>query len=229
MDADPLTGTTREEPRQRVLRLGCGSVSVEDLLAVVLPHHGEEPAELAAARLLARFDGLLGIAGMDAASLRRQGLSPTAAARLSASIEIGRRLAQAVRRERPQLSTPEAVAAIIGPSMAGLVNEELWCLAIDSKSRLIGEPHVISKGDVDGTESGPRPFFRAALTAGAVSAIAVHNHPGGDPAPSGADRAATVRLVTGGRAVDVPLVDHVVIGQGCTFVSIRRQYPEYFR
>ena len=108
------------------------------------------------------------------------------------------------------------------------IRDRLWCLPLDRQSRLIGAPRVVSKGDVDGTDAGPRAFFRAALTAGAVSAIAVHNHPSGDPSPSAADREVTRRLVQAGRTVDVALVDHLVLGLGA-YVSLRRDAGELFR
>jgi DNA repair protein RadC len=67
------------------------------------------------------------------------------------------------------------------------------------------------------------------LTAGATACIAVHNHPTGDPAPSPADLAVTVRLVAAGRTVDVRLVDHLIVGDQGRFVSIKRNHPECFR
>jgi DNA repair protein RadC len=84
------------------------------------------------------------------------------------------------------------------------------------------------KGDVDGFDAGPRAFFRMALGAGATSAIAVHNHPSGDVTPSVADHAVTRVLAAAGRLIDVPLVDHVVVGDGGRFTSLRRMSPELF-
>ncbi|MCK6490614.1 MAG: hypothetical protein L6R48_20365 [Planctomycetes bacterium] len=55
------------------------------------------------------------------------------------------------------------------------------------------------------------------------------NHPTGDTAPSAADAAVTRRLVAAGRAVDVPLVDHVIVTTSGGFLSLRRDQPELFR
>ena len=99
----------------------------------------------------------------------------------------------------------------------------------DARSCLIGEPRVVSKGDVDGTDAGPRAFFRLALAAGASRCVAVHNHPTGDPAPSVADRVVTMRLHQAGRILDVTLVDLIVLGDGGRIASIRRDYPKCFR
>ncbi len=102
-------------------------------------------------------------------------------------------------------------------------------MPLDPHSRLIGEPRMVSRGDVDGTDASPRALFRIALSVGATSCIAVHNHPTGDPTPSAADRAVTLRLVAAGRTVDLPLVDHVIVGDGGRCASLRTQEPSLFR
>jgi DNA repair protein RadC len=213
-----------ESVRERATRLGPSLISDRDLLTVLLGR--QEGAVLL--QLLDRADGLIGLARMEMPSLRQLGLTLQEALRIQAAFELSRRLSQARRRDRLSLTTPEAVVAVLGASMAGLPHEELWCLPLDPKSRLIGEPRVVSKGDVDGTDAGPRAFYRLALTAGATSAIAVHNHPGGDPNPSQADLAATRRLCQAGRIVDIGLVDHVVVGDGGRFASLRRESPGLF-
>lgn len=84
-------------------------------------------------------------------------------------------------------------------------------------------------GDVDSCDAGPRMFFRAALRCGAVQAIAAHNHPSGDPSPSAADQAVTRRLVAAGRALDIKLVDHVIVTPDKTrWCSMRRETPMCF-
>lgn len=154
-------------------------------------------------------------------------LTPAAARRLAAAVELHRRLLRA-RRPRTALNQPELVAQVMLP-LVQRDHECLWCLALDPRSRLIGEPVQVSQGDVDGCDAGPRAFFRYALSRGATTAIAVHNHPTGDTAPSAADAAVTRRLVAAGRAVDVPLVDHVIVTTSGGFLSLRRDQPELFR
>jgi len=151
-------------------------------------------------------------------------LTPTAARRLGLVSEIHRRLVTYRVPSRPSLTTPEAVHALMAPLLAAEEVETFYALPLDARSRLIGSPRRISQGDCDGTDAGPRAFFRAVVRAGAVSAIAVHNHPSGDPEPSPADSAVTKRLVQAGRSIDVPLVDHVVV-TGLRFRSLRRIHP----
>jgi DNA repair protein RadC len=43
--------------------------------------------------------------------------------------------------------------------------------------------------------------------------ILVHNHPSGDPTPSGADIAITREVVDAGRALKISVHDHLVVGR----------------
>jgi DNA repair protein RadC len=173
-------------------------------------------------------EALDALTSSDPLVLRRAlSLTPAAARRLAAAVELHRRLLRA-RRPRTALTQPELVAQVMMP-LTQRDHECLWCLALDPRSQLIGEPMQVSQGDIDGCDAGPRAFFRYALSRGATTAIAVHNHPTGDPAPSAADAAVTRRLVAAGRAVDVALVDHVIATATGAFASLRRHQPELFR
>ncbi len=173
--------------------------------------------------------GLASIATMTEAQLAETlGIRRKEAHRLRLAFALHRWLLAAHLPERPDLRLSDSVARTMQP-LVQLDHERLWCLALDPRIRLIGEPIEITRGDVDGTEASSRAFFRAALRTGATSVIAVHNHPSGDPSPSSADAAVTRRLVAAGRAIDLPLADHVVVCADGRFASLRRDQPECFR
>lgn len=224
-----------ERPREKALDRGVDALGDAELLAVLLRTGvaGEGVLELSA-RLLAEHGGLVGLSRLPPVELADlPGLGEAKGVELAAAFAMGARIAGAASEARPQLKTPEDVAAFVvgtlSPALLRLPHEELWCLPLDPHCRLIGRPRTVTRGDVDGVDAGPRAFFRTALAAGAVQAIAVHNHPGGDPAPSPADRAVTRRLAEAGRAIDVPLRDHLVIGDGGRFTSLLREDPALFR
>ncbi|MBA3684566.1 MAG: DNA repair protein RadC, partial [Planctomycetes bacterium] len=215
----------------KALRSGIAALSDGEVLALLLRTGvGDEGVLEFAERLLADHDGLIGLAGRDVEELcAAHGLGPAKAGEIAAAFELGRRLRQSQRRTRPSMKTPEDVMAAIAPDLARLRHEELWCMPLDPHCCLIGEPRMVSRGDVDGTEAGPRVFMRAALAASATSCIAVHNHPSGNVTPSAGDRAVTVRLVAAGRLLDIPLVDHLIVGDGGAFTSLRRSEANLFR
>ena len=225
----------RERPREKALERGIDALGDAELLAVLLRTGtaGEGVLELAQ-RLLAEHGGLVGLSRLPPEALAElPGLGEAKGVEIAAACAMGVRIASALPGQRPQLKSPEEVAAFVvetlSPALLRLAHEELWCLPLDPHCRLIGRPRTVTRGDVDGVDAGPRAFFRTALGAGAVQAIAVHNHPGGDPAPSAADRAVTRRLAEAGRAVDVPLRDHLVIGANGQFTSLFRDDPGLFR
>jgi DNA repair protein RadC len=220
-----------ERPREKALAGGIESLDDPELIALLLRTGTADQPVLALARsLIDRHGGLVGLSRRTAAELADEdGCGPAKAGELAAAFELGRRLASAAMRARPSLHDPALVAALVATRMVSLPHEELWCLPLDPRLRLIGEPRLVSKGDVDSTDGSIRGFFRPAISAGAVSVIAVHNHPSGDPTPSAADRALTARLCQAGRLLDIPLADHVVIGAASAFVSIRQTHPDCWR
>lgn len=135
-------------------------------------------------------------------------------ARLEASVELGRRaLAARASRKGTVISTPEDAAAVIRPLVAGQDREHFYALALNTKNMLLKVIEV-SVGSLNASIVHPRELFREAIAVSAASivVIVVHNHPSGDPSPSGADIQLTRRLVEAGNVLGIEVLDHVVIG-----------------
>lgn len=157
------------------------------------------------------------------------GLSERAATRVQAAFELAKRLPFAPRIQRPECRTPEQVMAILAPRLGQVEREELWLLYLDPHSSLIGAPFQVSIGDVDGTEVPVRAVLHEAIRRRALSMIMVHNHPSGSTCPSAADRAVTTKTCQAGRQLEISLCDHIIVGRGGGFYSLRRQEPSLFR
>ena len=91
--------------------------------------------------------------------------------------------------------------------------EVFGILCLTTKHRVIAY-HEVSRGTLDSTLVHPREVFKAALLANAAAIVAGHNHPSGDQTPSPDDAELTRRLVAAGELLGVPVLDHVVIGDG---------------
>jgi DNA repair protein RadC len=74
----------------------------------------------------------------------------------------------------------------------------------------------------------PREVFRAAIMSGGAAVVLIHNHPSGDPNPSGEDLQLTRRMAQAGQILGISVLDHVVIGDGC-FRSIAELAPAILR
>ena len=117
---------------------------------------------------------------------------------------------------RPALRSPRDVFARMQPYADRELAESFWILALDTQHRLIGNaPTVITRGILNSSLVHPREVFLAAIAASAAAIILVHNHPSGDPTPSADDRVVTDQLVAAGRLLDLPVLDHVIVGRGC--------------
>ena len=104
--------------------------------------------------------------------------------------------------------------------------EHFGALLLDTRHRLI-RAVVVSIGSLDASLVHPREVFRAAAEHSAAALVLFHNHPSGDPQPSAEDLALTRRLVQGGSLMGMPVVDHIVVGDGC-WHSLRESSPAIF-
>ncbi len=209
-----------ERPRERLQRDGIRSLSLPELLALVLRTggRGSSAADLAQ-RLLTEFDSVDGIARAGDAELARlPGLGPAKIASLRAALEIGARHARAPLRPGAHLGGPEQVWAHFAGRLRGARQEVFTVLLLDTRQRLIREVEV-SRGSLNQSLVHPREVYGPAMREAAAAILVVHNHPSGDPRPSREDHDVTRRLVRVGQLLGIPLVDHVVIAtQGyCSF------------
>lgn len=148
------------------------------------------------------------------------GIGRAGAARLLAGLEMGRRAVCARADERPTVSTPEDVVDVCAPRLLGKDREHFLALALNTKNRLL-RIFEVSVGSLNASIVHPRELFKTAVQASAASIVVVHNHPSGDPTPSGADIQLTRRLVKAGDILGIEVLDHVVVGEGGSHASLR--------
>ena len=146
------------------------------------------------------------------------GVGAATSARISAARELGRRANAEERYPGDRIRGPRDVFDRMEPHLRDLHQEEFHALLLSSQHRVIGQV-LITRGILDASLIHAREVFRPAIVRSAAGIILVHNHPSGDPTPSGEDRAVTRQLTRAGTAVGIPVVDHVVVGDG-RFVSI---------
>jgi DNA repair protein RadC len=205
-----------DRPRERMARLGPAALTAAELLAILLStgSRGRGSLDVASALLADGGPGLAGLARRTVAELARTaGVGAAKAARVAAGLELGRRLQEEGRGERPRIRSPGDVHRWFAPRLADLAAEEFHVLALDSQSAVLRDL-FITRGILNSSLVHPREVFRGAIAEAAAGIIVVHNHPSGDPTPSADDRAVTRQLLEAGRILDLPVYDHVVIGQG---------------
>jgi DNA repair protein RadC len=158
-----------------------------------------------------------GLARARAGDLSRvSGVGGPRAARLLAAVELGRRAVRSDVGERPRLLNPREIADYLMPIYAAHREERVGIVMLDSKRRVI-RTEVLSVGTLDSSIAHPREVFRAATLASASSIAIFHNHPSGDPRPSPDDVRLTRQLMAAGDVMGIPVVDHLILGDGCWF------------
>jgi DNA repair protein RadC len=212
-----------EGPRERLERLGPETLRDAELVALLLRtgRRGCGAVEVAE-DLLDRHGGLQGLARCGARELSAApGVGPAKSASLSASLELGRRLAAGRLRPGAPIRTPEDVHRHFHPSLRHLAQERFLVLLLDGRHRLL-RTEVVSQGTLTASLVHPREVFRPALREAAAALVLVHNHPSGDPAPSAEDREVTTRLARAGELLGIRVLDHVVVAER-GFCSLREE------
>ncbi len=178
--------------------------------------------------LLADAGGLEGVARMSARELeRRPGFGHAKAAAVCAALELGRRVARVALPDSLVLDRPEAVAEYLVARLRGCRREIFGFVSLDSRHRFIND-HDIWEGTRNHVQVDPAEVFRTALLSDAAGVILFHNHPSGEIEPSVDDIELTRRLVRGGRAVGIEVLDHLIVA-GPKWVSLRARRPDVFQ
>lgn len=209
-----------DRPRERLQALGPAALSVRELIAILVGSGGEGRSALdVAGEVMRNSDGSLGrMAGAPPGEFQRvAGIGPALAAKLSAALELGRRLAREGAAERTRIRGPADVYERCAPALRDLLHEEFRVLLLNTQNGVTREI-VTTRGTLDSSVVHAREVFKAAVVESAAAVILVHNHPSGDPTPSPEDRVITGRLAEAGRIIGIPVLDHIVIGDA-TYVS----------
>lgn len=207
-----------DRPDQKLTNAGAAALSDSELLAILIRSGTRLYSALDIARRLLRHHGALqDLASMEMPELQlTPGIGPRKAGVIVAAFELGRRVASFPFAPRLKISDPEIVFRHYAPLLGHLRKEMFLVLALNSANVLNKEIRV-SEGILNASLVHPREIFRAAVLSSAASIILLHNHPSGEVHPSAEDKSITSRLVEVGKLMDIPVLDHVIIGQGQYF------------
>jgi DNA repair protein RadC len=200
----------------RLMTVGPSSVPDDELLALILG--GREA--LSAARDLLDRHGLAGLGTMLVSELAAErGIGPRRGAAVAAAFELARRASSRWPLPGWQVRTPADVADRLVPEMRHLDREELLVCLLNTRNVVLGRA-TIYVGNLAGSPVRIGEVYREAVRRQAAAVIVAHNHPSGDPSPSGDDLRITADLADAGRLLDIELLDHLVIGHD-RWVSLR--------
>ena len=153
------------------------------------------------------------------------GLTDRQIVTLSSAFALAACLANERLNQTAAISGPSDVANIVREEFRLLSKERLLLLAVDVQNRLIRRV-MISDGQQNSLVFDQRDIFRIALQLKAAGIFLAHNHPSGNLIPSRADIDATKLIHRAGQLLNIPLIDHVIVGSASAenetdFVSLK--------
>lgn len=202
-----------DRPREKMMARGAQALTKAELLAIII---GSGTTKKSAVELMSEIlrdcDGRLSnLSNMSLQALTSyDGIGPAKALSIMAAAEIGRRRSLESSHDLLQIENAEDVMKYMRPKVQDLTHEESWVLLLNNNARILRCVHL-SSGGLTETSVDVRMLLKEAILSNATAFILVHNHPSGKMIPSSADKDLTNRVQKAGQAVNIRMLDHVIV------------------
>lgn len=213
----------QERPRERFAKYPRDTIQTSELLAILLRTGSNNKSAITLAKeLLIQYGSLKTISNCSIKELTSiHGIGFSKAISILAAFELGRRMNHEPFTKRIKLHSPEAIYTYIKDQLQMKTQEHLLGLYLSTKGELI-QKEVLFIGTLNSSVIHPREIFKFAVIHSAASVILVHNHPSGDPTPSGQDKQITKRIYENSLMMDIELLDHIIVGRD-KYVSFKEK------
>ncbi|TVL98071.1 MAG: hypothetical protein CV087_21725 [Candidatus Brocadia sp. WS118] len=208
----------QDQPKQKLINHGPDKLTESELLSILLKtgNKAYNPVDLAK-RILTQHFNLQELSRKSYQELLNiPGITESKAVTLLATFELARRILSVPVAQKIKVTDPEVVFRRYSPLLAHL-NKEIFKILILNSANCLVRDVTVSEGILNSSLVHPREVFHQAILNAAASIILVHNHPSGEPEPSREDKNITTRLVQSGKIMDIPVLDHIIIGDGKYF------------
>lgn len=208
-----------DRPREKMMARGCQALTKAELLAIII---GSGTTKKSAVELMNEIlkdcDGRLSnLSKMSLENLTRyDGIGPAKALSIMAAAEIGRRRAEESTLDLKQIVNGADVMKYMRPKVQDLTHEESWVILLNNNANIIRCVHL-SSGGITETSVDVRMLLKEALLSNATSFILIHNHPSGKLTPSRMDKELTEHVQKAGRAINIRMLDHVIVTDSADF------------
>ncbi len=203
-----------ERPRERFLANGAGSLSLQELLAIILEQGGAKTSVMEiSSNLIQIFQDLNGISNASYEKLIEiKGIGNSKAIKILAVAEIAKRIINDKSKyiTREPVNSSKTAFEIFLPYYFNAHQEQFLLMTLDSRKRLIAIDKI-SLGTVNQCLIHPREVFKIAIDRRSSSIIISHNHPSNDSEPSAEDIGITKRLISVSKTMGIFLVDHIIL------------------
>lgn len=202
-------------PREKLIKRGAAALTDAELLAIFTYRVAGKSAVDLASQLITHYKGLHGLLVATHKSFcHNKGLGDAKFAQLQAVLEMSRRYLQQTLTLSDAFTSPEVTLQFLANRLHGLSYEVFACLFLDNQHRLLHFEEVF-RGSLHSATVHPREIVKIALQHNAAAIILSHNHPSGLAGSSRNDERITQQLKQALELVEVRVLDHVIIGDGC--------------
>ena len=205
-------------PREKAIKYGIASLNNNELLALVLKsaYKDRNVFELAedVLTLANGFRNLLSLSYEELISIK--GIKQAKALEIMAILEISKRLSKVDRICEAQLLNPDKVVEWIRFNVGYSNQEEFFVVYLNGKGSII-KSEVLYKGSKNSSIVAVDEILRKAIILKASGIVVAHNHPSDNVEPSVADINVTKKLYESSLLVDIPLLDHIIIGKSAYY------------
>jgi DNA repair protein RadC len=205
-----------DKPREKLLHKGPAALSNAELIAILIGSGNTDESAVALSKRIMNEvnDNFAELARLTIQDLQRfKGIGEAKAITIAAALELGRRRGTSVLNEKP-LVKDSKTAFILFQKELGDLNYESFCVLLLNRANKVLKTVRISDGGITGTVVDQRKVFKIALDNNATSIILGHNHPSGQLTPSTADIDLTKKMKAAGLTLDLPVLDHIIVGDG---------------
>jgi DNA repair protein RadC len=220
-----------ERPRERLDKLGAQSLSLQELLTIILGQgNKKESVHEITKQIIVNYGDVQNLSAASVNDLCKvKGVGYAKAAQLKASIELGKRFyAQKIKEDSKYVLTSAQAFELANYFLKDKKKEHLLLFCLDTHGKLIKDPEILSIGTLDASLVHPREIFNSAIQQNASRIMLAHNHPSGFSDPSPQDIEVTKQIFKAGLIMGIQLIDHIIVGSN-SFQSIHEIKPEIFR
>lgn len=202
-----------ERPREKFKTSGFQKLSDIDLISLLLRTGSKDlSVRDLATTILLELGSLEELSNTSLERLSKiKGVGEVKAITLLTALELGKRSLKKEENKKKRIKNAEDLYLMFYQDLMPQTQEHFVAVFLNSKNEVI-KSKTIFIGSANKSIVHPRDIYKEAIKYSAVKLMCLHNHPSGDPTPSTEDTAFTSRLVEAGNLLQIPLIDHIIIG-----------------
>lgn len=202
-----------DRPQERAMKYGCSTLSVADLLALIVRSglHGKPITEITRNLMRANKDSLHHLERLSHNELIKfEGIGEVKALQIEAVLELVRRYNNEDIEELTRITGPEDIYRLMKNKIGNLPHEEIWAIYLNKKNEVMSLRRV-TQGTATASVFDSKQILKEALLNNAQAIALCHNHPSGNLKPSIPDDNITRKLHEACRVFDITMIDHLII------------------